>query len=194
MTDSPPAPPNDAEQRSARRAAGTRRRITGWFRWLHAWAESGWSREAVAGWGVLNSSVVPGPSEVLFAPLALADPERAYELAAWAIAGNVAGGAIAYAIGALAFPQIGEPVLAMLGIGAPQVVHVRALFAAYGWLVVALAGLPIFSTKLISIAAGAFGVPLPLFTVTLLATRGARFMVVAWLCRVAGARVERWLM
>lgn len=188
-----PSPSLDPAPGTPRAAARARRRLTGWLHWLHRWAESGRSREAVAGWGFLNSSVVPGPSEVLLAPLAIADPERAYELAAWTTAGSVAGGLVAYAIGALAFPQVGAPLLGFLGIGAPQLAHARTLFAAYGWIVVASAGWPILSTKLIAIAAGAFGVPLPLFALTLLVARGVRFAVVAWLCRVAGPRVERWL-
>lgn len=164
-----------------------------WLHCLHAWAESGRSREAVVIWGVLNSSVVPGPSETLLAPLAIADPERAYELAGWTTAGNIVGACVAYAIGAFAFRDMGAPLLAFLGVSAPQLVHVRASFVHYGWLAVALAGLPILSIKLVSIAAGAFGVPLPVFAATLLVARGVRFLVVAWLCRVGGHRVERWL-
>ena len=39
---------------------------------LHGWAESGWAGPAVGVWGVLQSSVVPGPSDTLLIPLGIA--------------------------------------------------------------------------------------------------------------------------
>ena len=71
---------------------------------LHLWAEAGWSGSAVGTWGLLQGSVVPGPSEGVLIPLGLADPRRALYLAIWAVAGasQSLGGVFFFAIGVAA--------------------------------------------------------------------------------------------
>lgn len=160
---------------------------------LYGWAESGWSRSAVGAWAFLQSSVVPGPSDALIVPLGLADPKKSFDLAVWAIIGAVLGALVAYAIGALAFEQLGAPLLGFLGVGEHHLGRVNAMFAEKGWLVVMLGSLPLLSTKAVCIAAGAFGVPLPEFTLAILATRGARFLLTALLLRFAGTQIARWI-
>src|SRR4051812_47661341 len=83
---------------------------------LHRWAESGWAGHAVATWSVMQGSVVPGPSEALLAPLAIADPPRAYGLALWATAGAFVGGCVAYAVGSTAFDTLGASILEWVGV------------------------------------------------------------------------------
>src|SRR4051812_31448321 len=126
---------------------------------LHRWAESGWAGAATATWEVLQSSLVPGPSGAVFAPLALADPERAPRLACWGAAGAIAGGCIAYLIGAQAFEGFGRPVLSTLGVSAATLAASEAMFERHGWLLVFVATISPLSAKLTSIAAGAFGLP-----------------------------------
>src|SRR5919199_2855900 len=135
--DSPSPTPNGTH--GARRTSS---RIARLLEVLHNWAESGWSRSAIATWGVLNGSVVPGPSDAVFAPLGLTDPRRAYEFAWWAVGGAVVGGLIAYAIGALAFDNVGRPILGWLGFGPSDLEATHALFARRGWLVVVIGSLP----------------------------------------------------
>src|SRR5919205_742433 len=186
----PPPTPTPTDTPGARRASG---RVARLLEILHNWAESGWSRSAIATWGVINGSVVPGPSDAVFAPLGLADPRRVYEFALWAVGGAVVGGLIAYAIGALAFDDVGRPILGWLGFGASDLERTRALFARRGWLVVVIGSLPLVSPKLVSIAAGAFGVPLWQFAVAIFGVRFFRAMVLATLIRFAGSQVTTWV-
>jgi membrane protein YqaA with SNARE-associated domain len=175
---------------------GTRRatrRIARLLEILHDWAESGWSRSAITTWGVLNGSVVPGPSDAVFAPLGLTDPKRVYEFAWWAIGGAVVGGLIAYAIGALAFDNVGRPILGWLGFRSSDLEATRALFARRGWLVVVIGSLPLVSPKLVSIAAGAFGVPFWQFALAIFGVRLVRVLIVATLIRYAGTGVTKWV-
>lgn len=161
---------------------------------LYRWAESGWSGHAAAAWGLLQSSVVPGPSEGLLIPLGLADPPRVFRLALWTIAGAMVGGFIAYGIGALTNAGVANPIAAWVGMDARQLAGLRATFAARGWVMVILLSLPALgSSKWACIAAGAFGVPLPQFAGALLVTRGVRFLAVAGLIHFAGDRVEVWV-
>jgi membrane protein YqaA with SNARE-associated domain len=153
---------------------------------LHRWAESGWAGTATATWEVLQSSAVPGPSGAVFAPLAVADPERAPRLACWAVAGAVAGGCLAYLIGAQAFESVGRPILSALGVTEARLVATAGLFARHGWMLVFVATISPLSTKLTCIAAGAFGLPIPEFLPALVVGRAIRFAVLTVLLRFAG--------
>jgi membrane protein YqaA with SNARE-associated domain len=170
-----------------------RRAVGNLFGVLYRWAESGWSRSAVGTWALLQSSVVPGPSDALLVPLGLADPKKSFDLAFWATLGSVLGALAAYAIGALAFDQLGAPLLSFLGVGDRALERIGALFEEKGWLVVVLGSLPLLSTKATCIAAGAFGVPLGEFTLAVSAVRAARFFLTALLLRLAGTQIARWI-
>lgn len=160
---------------------------------LHRWAESGWAGAATAMWELLQSSVLPGPSGVVFAPLAVADPPRAPRLAAWALAGAVVGGCIAYFIGAHAFDALGRPMLSAFGLGEARLAASEATFARHGWLLVFLSTISPLSTKLTCIAAGAFGLPIEQFFPALLVGRAMRFVVLTLLLRYAGERLLKRL-
>jgi membrane protein YqaA with SNARE-associated domain len=160
---------------------------------LHRWAESGWAATATATWEVMQSSVVPGPSGAVFAPLALADPPRAPRLAVWGVAGAVAGGCIAYVIGARAFDGFGRDVLSMLGVSAATLASSEAMFDRHGWLLVFASTISPLSTKLACIAAGGFGLPFATFLPALVVGRAIRFAALTILLRFAGERLERRL-
>lgn len=161
---------------------------------LHRWAESGWSGTATATWEVLQGSVVPGPSGIVFAPLVIADPERGPRLACWAVAGAVVGGCVAYLIGAQAFESIGRTVLSTLGVSEATLASSAGMFERHGWMLVFIATISPLSTKLTCIAAGAFALPLPQFLPALMAGRALRFAVLTLLLRFAGERVESRLL
>ncbi len=140
---------------------------------------------------------MPGPSDILLIPLGLADPRRAFSFAAAATAGAVVGGLIAFAIGAYAFEEVGRPLLSFLGVSDATLERSRVLFERRGWMIVILSTVSPLPTKLVSIAAGAFGVPLPHFLFGITVGRAARFFAIAFLLRFAGerltARIERSL-
>ena len=168
-------------------------RVIGVIAALHRWAESGWSGAATATWELMQSSVVPGPSGALFAPLAVSDPPRAARLAVWALAGSVAGGCIAYFIGLWAFDGFGRDVLSLLGVSDATVASSEGMFERHGWLLVFASTISPLSTKLTSIVAGGFGLPFAIFLPALVAGRALRFAVLTVLLRFAGERLTRRL-
>lgn len=181
------------EHRRPGAANGVRRRVLDLIALLHRWAESGWANSAAGSWALLQSSVVPGPSEALLLPLGLADPRRAFGLAFWTIVGAMAGGFAAYAIGALAIGGAATPLAHWAGADA-AVAAARGAFERYGWMMVVMGSLPVFgSAKIAAYAAGAFALPLPQFALALLVGRVARFALVALLLRFAGERVLDWV-
>lgn len=188
----PPASP-PLGHRAAARGNRVRRALLRVYGTLHRWGESGWAGSAVGTWGLLQGSVVPGPSEALFIPLGLADPRRALTLAAWATAGATAGGLIAYLIGARLFDTAGVWLLDIFGVSNEMWESSRGLFENRGWAIVVVSTMSPLSTKLVSIAAGAFGVPIGEFALALLAGRGARFMAIGLVVRFAGERLRSFL-
>jgi membrane protein YqaA with SNARE-associated domain len=147
----------------------------------------------VGTWALLQGSVAPGPTDALLVPLGLADPRKAFALAWWAIVGSTLGGLAAFAIGAFAFEEIGAPLLRLIGVGDEELAASRTLFERRGWMLVLLSTVSPLSTKMVSIASGAFGVPLPHFALALLGGRVARFLVIAMALRFAGGQIAAWI-
>lgn len=183
------APPATADHRSARPANRLRRSLVRLLAALHRWAESGWSGPAVGVWGLLQGSVVPGPSEALFLPLGVADPPRAFRLALWAVIGSSIGGIIAYVIGAQGLEHVPPSILNFVGLNARALQSSARFFDNRGWLVVLISTVSPLSTKLTCVAAGSFGMPFGEFSAALVAGRGFRYLVLAAVVRIAGDRI-----
>ena len=159
---------------------------------LHRLAESGWGGTSAFLWGVGQSSVVPGPAEAVLIPLGVADPPKAWRLAAWTFAGTLVGGLAAFTIGALAFDVV-RPMLGYIGIGDAELERMRAIAGSHGALLVLVSAMTPISTKVVSIAAGAFGLPIEAFVATLAVARGSRLFAVAAILRFAGGRLRSYL-
>jgi membrane protein YqaA with SNARE-associated domain len=177
------------EHRDERPRNRVRRALLGLIARLHRWAESGSAGGAVCTWSCLQGSIVPGPSEALYLPLGLADPRRALHLAAWAALGAIAGGLIAYGIGAFALDSVGRPLLALFGVGPARWEQLSGLFHRHGAMLVLLSTVSPLSTKLVCIGAGAFGVPFWPYFAALALGRAGRFGVIGLIVRFAGDRL-----
>jgi membrane protein YqaA with SNARE-associated domain len=188
LSDSPPVPRPAGRPQRLWRAVGSVYSV------LHRWGESGWAKSAVGGWGFLQGSVVPGPSDIVLIPLGLADPRRAFALAAAATIGSTLGGLVAYLIGAELFDTVGRWVLDRFGVSNETWAGHHARFETRGWMIVVLSTMSPISTKFVCLAAGAFGIPLGEFTLALFAGRGTRFMAIAVLLRFAGERLRAYLL
>ena len=174
------------------RVAALRRWMATVLERLHRLAESGWGGTSAFLWGVGQSSVVPGPAEAVLIPLGLADPPKAWRLAAWTFGGTLLGGLIAFAIGFYAFDVV-RPMFGIIGIGEAELERLRTLAGSHGPLLVLVSAMTPISTKVVSIAAGAFGLPIEAFVATLAVARGARLFAVATILRYAGARLGNYL-
>ena len=159
------------------------------LRVFHRWAESGWGGPAVGGWGFLQSSFVPGPTDTLLVPLGLSDPGRVFRLAGWATLGTTLGGLVAYLVGVHGFDSLGRPLLEVMGVSERMLLASQDTFARRGWMFVLLSTVSPLSSKVVCLAAGAFGVPIWQFAPALLAGRMVRFFVIAAVLRFAGPRV-----
>ena len=161
---------------------------------LEQWANAGWANSVVFGWGLLQGTCIPGFVDVFFLPLALAKPTHAYRLAVASAAGTVIGSVALFWVGASALAQLSGPVAEWLGVGADELSRMQQLLDHYGWLAIFASTMSPISTKLTSVASGAFNVPWWSFAAALTGGRLLRVGVLAYLVQHGGAKsVARWL-
>ena len=126
----------------------------------------------------VESSFFPIPPDVLMIPMIIAAPTRAFRIAAVATVASVLGGLFGYAIGALLFETVGQPILDFYG-KADAFDSFATRYNDWGAWAVLIAGVTPFPFKVITIASGATGLSLPLFILSAILARALRFFVVA---------------
>ena len=89
------------------------RRLYDWTLGLAQHRHALWALAVVA---FVESSFFPIPPDILMIPMIIARPNRAWLIAGVALLASVLGGLLGYAIGALAFENLGQPILASLSL------------------------------------------------------------------------------
>ncbi len=140
----------------------------------------------------LESSMFPIPPDIIMIPMIIARPNRAFVIAGVALAASVLGGLLRYAIAALAFETLGQPILQSLG-KADSMAEFATRFNDLGFWAVLAAGITPFPYKVITIMSGWTGMPLATFIMTSILARGLRFFLVALLLWKFGAPVRDFI-
>jgi membrane protein YqaA with SNARE-associated domain len=168
------------------------------LRSLYDWTMALSARKSAAAWlaviAFVESSVFLVPADVLFLPMALAKPERAFRYALIATIFSVLGGIAGWGIGYFAFDAIAEPILQFWG----KLDTFNELKAGITDETVALllvtsgfAHLP--PIKVVTILSGVAKINLGFFVVSAIITRGARFFLLAWLLRRYGEDIRHFI-
>ena len=165
------------------------RRLYDWTMRLADHPNAMWALAAVA---FIESSVFPIPPDVIMIPMVLARPHKAWLIATVALAASVIGGLLGYAIGALAFDQLGQPILAAMG-KTDAMAEFNQRFNDVGFWAVLTAGMTPFPYKVITIMSGWTGMPLGTFIATSILARGLRFFIVAALLWKFGAPIRDFI-
>lgn len=140
----------------------------------------------------IESSIFPIPPDVLMIPMVLARPSKAWLIASVALVASVVGGLLGYAIGALAYEQVGQPILQSLGKG-DAMSEFNTRFNDFGFWAVLAAGVTPFPFKVITIMSGWTGMPLFTFITTSILARGLRFFLVCGLLWKFGEPVRDFI-
>ena len=140
----------------------------------------------------IEASFFPIPPDLLMIPMIIAAPRRAWLIAGVAMVASVLGGMLGYAIGALAYEGLGQPILAAMGKGDAMEAFNQTFVDAGFWAVLG-AGITPFPYKVITIMAGWTGMPLATFIVTSIIARGLRFFIVAGLLFYFGPPVRSFI-
>ncbi|HXT78808.1 MAG TPA: YqaA family protein [Acetobacteraceae bacterium] len=139
-----------------------------------------------------ESSFFPVPPDALLIPMALARPRRAWHFALICTLASVAGGALGYFIGYAVFDQLARPLIDFYGYG-ERFAAFQALYAQYGLWVILIKGLTPIPYKIVTIASGAARFDFWVFMAASVATRGARFFLVAALLHFFGDAVRDFI-
>ena len=138
----------------------------------------------------IESSFFPIPPDIILIPMVIAEKSKAFFLAAIATITSVLGGFLGYAIGALLFVEIAQPVLEFYGY-MEKIAIFQETFKEYGSWAVFIAGVTPFPYKVITITSGVAGLDLITFGVASLLSRGLRFFIVCTILYFFGQPVRR---
>jgi membrane protein YqaA with SNARE-associated domain len=142
----------------------------------------------------VESSVFLIPADVLFLPMALARPNRAYRFALIATVASVLGGIAGYMLGHYAFAALAKPVLSFYG-KLDDFEHLRQCTGEDTLMLLlvtsGLSHLP--PIKVVTILAGVAQVSFMFFVVSCIVARGARFFALAWALRRYGDPIREFI-
>ena len=168
------------------------------LRRLYDWTLSLAARKSAEYWlafiAFIESSIFLVPADVLFLPMAIARPDRAYRYALIATIASVLGGIAGWLLGHYAYEALAKPVLEFYG-KLDDFESLR-LSSGYGFIVLmlvtsGLAHLP--PIKVVTILSGVIGVNIWLFILSAIIARGARFLFLAWLLRRDGEPIRHFV-
>ena len=139
-----------------------------------------------------ESSFFPIPPDVLLIPMVLARPERAWRLALVCTVSSVLGGLLGYYIGYALYDQVALPLIRFYHYEDAAAAFIER-FREWGLWVILIKGMTPIPYKIVTITSGLAHFDLGAFVLASIATRGARFFLVAALLRRFGEPVRDWV-
>ena len=164
------------------------------YDWTLRWSASRHAEKALAVISFTESSCFPIPADVLYIPMVLARPDRAYQLAFVASVTSVLGGVFGWLIGHYAFALLAQPLLEIYG----KMEALNSLKDATGtWTILFLLITSGFShlppMKVVTILSGVVSFSLPWFIVAAIVARGGRFYLLAYALKHYGETVVSFI-
>lgn len=168
------------------------------LRRLYDWTLALAARETAEAWlaviAFVESSVFLVPADVLFVPMALARPKRAYRFALIATIASTLGGIAGYILGYMAFEAVARPVLDFYG-KFDEFEHLKICAGEDTLMLLlvtsGLSHLP--PIKVVTILAGVAQISFLFFVVSCVLARGARFFALGWALRRFGEPVKQFI-
>jgi membrane protein YqaA with SNARE-associated domain len=165
---------------------------------LYAWTMSLAGRKSAETWlaviAFVESSVFLVPADVLFLPMALAKPEKAWRYAAIATVASVLGGIAGWLLGHYAFEAFAKPVLEFYGkLDSFEQLRSSVSYEMIVMLLVSSGLTHLPPIKVVTILSGVANISLGLFIVTAIVARGARFFALAWALQRYGEPIREFI-
>ena len=162
------------------------------YDWTMNLAASRHAAKALGFISFIESSVFPIPPDALLVPMVLSERAKAWWYAFVCTVASVLGALLGYAIGALLFETVAQPILSFYGYG-EKFQSFAGKYNEWGAWAVLIAGLTPFPFKVITIASGATKLSLPVFIIASIVARGIRFFAVAGLVYYFGPPVREFV-
>jgi membrane protein YqaA with SNARE-associated domain len=140
----------------------------------------------------MESSFFPVPPDFLLIAMSVGSVKRSFWFALVCSAGSVLGAILGYLIGWHFYGLIGEPIINFYGLS-EKYDQVRLLYENWNALAVGVAGFTPIPYKVFTIAAGAFKINFLTFILASIASRSARFFLVAGLIRLACPGIKTFI-
>ena len=142
----------------------------------------------------IESSIFLVPAEVLFLPMAIANPQKVWRYGVIASLGSILGGVAGWLLGYFSFAAIAAPVLEFYG----KLDEFEAMKSSIGvdWILLFLitsgaAHLP--PLKIVTILSGVLAVNLVVFFIAAVVARGGKFMLLSWLFAKYGVSIRDFI-
>ncbi|MFQ5482022.1 MAG: YqaA family protein [Nitrospinaceae bacterium] len=162
------------------------------YDWVLHWSATPQAVPALFILSFAESSFFPIPPDILLIAMCVAVPKRGFYFALVCSAGSVLGGMLGYLLGWQFMDLVGRRIVDFYGMQA-QFDTIGALYNEYQAWAVAAAGFTPLPYKVFTIAAGVFEVNFAVFVLASLASRSARFFLVAGLIYKFGPRVRDFI-
>jgi len=165
---------------------------------LYDWVFGLAARESAEIWlaviAFIESSVFLVPADILFIPMALARPNRAFRYAAVATIASTLGGIAGYYLGYFAYEAVAKPILSSFG-ELQKFEHLKSCASNETLLLLlttsGLAHIP--PIKIVTILAGVAQINFIFFVLSCILARGARFMALAWALKTYGEPIKHFI-
>lgn len=162
------------------------------FGWLYekvlSWSQHRRAPAILAGLSFTESVIFPIPPDVMLAPMAMTQPEKAWRFALITTIASVCGGIAGYWLGYFLFDPIVIPLVEWAGYQ-QKLATVTQWFHAYGFWIIFIAGFSPLPYKLFTVTGGMLSVAFVPFVMGSLISRGLRFFLVAWLLKTGGPKM-----
>jgi membrane protein YqaA with SNARE-associated domain len=166
------------------------------FRALYDWTlRMAGHRHAIRYMGAVSfaeSSFFPIPPDVMVVPMVLARRDQAWLIATVCTISSVLGGILGYFIGMFLYDSVGQWLIRVYGMG-EGIETFRETYREWGAWIILIKGFTPIPFKLVTIASGIAEFNFPVFVAAALATRGARFFLIAWLLKRYGASMQEFI-
>jgi membrane protein YqaA with SNARE-associated domain len=157
-----------------------------------AWSQHPHAVGYLAAISFADASFFPIPPFFMFAPMAVAKPNKAWHYALVATIASVLGGMLGYCLGYLIFNPVVLPLIQYFGYETSYQ-NILQAFHSYGLIALLILGATPMPYKLISIGAGFLMLPFHTFVMISLLSRGLKFFVLALLVKIGGENIENRL-
>ncbi|RWU12259.1 DedA family protein [Pseudidiomarina gelatinasegens] len=162
------------------------------FGWLYdkvlSWSQHRRAPAILAGLSFSESVVFPIPPDVMLAPMAMTQPEKAWRFALITTLASVLGGIAGYWLGYFLFDPVVLPLVEWAGYQ-DKLIRVTSWFQDYGFWIIFIAGFSPLPYKLFTVSGGMLGVAFIPFVLGSIISRGLRFFLVAWLLKTGGPKM-----
>src|SRR3989338_1923451 len=157
--------------------------------WFLSYAEKPHARWWLAFFSFIESSFFPVPRDPLLVAILAANRSRWLWDALISTAASIVGGLFGYLIGVFLWDTLGSAIVAAYGLE-EEMAMVGRLFADNAFLAIFLAAFTPIPYKVFTIAAGLFGINIPVFIIASILGRGGRFFAVSFLMKLFGEKIS----